>query len=334
VTLSTLFQQIFSAIKKGAVMSVKVIAFGEALIDMLAKPALSGPVNFVAHPGGAPANVAVGVAKLGGKACFLGQVGQDMFGDTLVQTMQQFGVDTQQFVQTPDAMTALAFVSLDDEGERSFAFYRHGSADLLYRAEQCPEAFLHEALFHSCSNTLTETGIREEHLALMARARAGGCVVSFDVNYRHNLWAEDADARTPIWQAMLASDLVKISREELEALYGKDPSLVAKLLDGGVALLLITDGGEPLEAHWSGGSLELMPPAARVLDSTAAGDSFVAGLLYQLSVQSVDQQAFADWVRDDVRLKAALEFASRCGALTVSRYGAFEALPVGSELGL
>lgn len=315
-------------------MSVKVIAFGEALIDMLAKPAQSGPASFVAHPGGAPANVAVGVAKLGGNASFLGQVGQDMFGDTLVQTMQQFGVDTSQFLQTAEAMTALAFVSLDADGERSFAFYRDGSADLLYRAEQCPETFLQGAVFHSCSNTLTEAAIRAQHLALMARARAGGSIVSFDVNYRHNLWAEGADAREPIWQAMLASDLVKISREELEALYGKDPSLVGKLLEAGVELLLITDGGEPLEAHWSGGSLRLVPPVTKVLDSTAAGDSFVSGLLYQLSVQSVSHGAFGAWVRDKAKLTAALEFASRCGALTVSRYGAFEALPMGSELGL
>ncbi|UTW12850.1 carbohydrate kinase family protein [Marinobacterium rhizophilum] len=315
-------------------MSVKVIAFGEALIDMLAKPGQAGPASFVAHPGGAPANVAVGVAKLGGNASFLGQVGQDMFGDTLVQTMQQFGVDTSQFVQTAAAMTALAFVSLDAEGERSFAFYRDRSADLLYRAEQCPQDFLQDALFHSCSNTLTEAAIREQHLVLMQRAHDSGAVVSFDVNYRHNLWAEGVDAREPIWQAMLASDLVKISREELEALYGKDPSLVAKLLDGGVTLLLITDGGEPMEAHWAGGSLRLNPPATQVLDSTAAGDSFVAGLLYQLSTQSVGAAKFGDWVREETSLRSALEFASRCGALTVSRYGAFEALPVGSELGL
>jgi fructokinase len=315
-------------------MSVKVIAFGEALIDMLAKPVESGPASFVAHPGGAPANVAVGVAKLGGNASFLGQVGQDMFGDTLVQIMQRFGVDTSQFVQTSAAMTALAFVSLDAEGERSFAFYRDGSADLLYRAEQCPEAFLQGAVFHCCSNTLTETDIREQHLLLMQRAHDSGAIVSFDVNYRHNLWAEGADAREPIWQAMLASDLVKISREELEALYGKDPSLVAKLLEGGVTLLLITDGGEPLEAHWSGGSLRLIPPATKVLDSTAAGDSFVAGLLYQLSLQSVSHESFGAWVRDEATLTAALEFASRCGALTVSRYGAFEALPTAAELGI
>lgn len=314
-------------------MSNKVIAFGEALIDMLAKPSASGPTAFIAHPGGAPANVAVGVAKLGGHACFLGQVGKDMFGDTLVETMQRYGVDTAQFVQTTDALTALAFVSLDEEGERSFAFYRNDSADLQYRAEQCPDAFLQgPALFHSCSNTLTCEGIRETHLALMARARAAGCLVSFDVNYRHNLWPEDADPQTPIWQAMLASDLVKISREELEALYGQDPSLVSRLLEGGVGLLLITDGGEPLEAHWQGGSLRLTPPATKVVDSTAAGDSFVAGLLYQMAAGGIDTRTFADWVRDEPALTDALLFASRCGALTVSRYGAFEALPLAAEL--
>ncbi len=315
-------------------MSVKVIAFGEALIDMLAKPAKTGPTTFVAHPGGAPANVAVGVAKLGGNASFLGQVGQDMFGDSLVKSMQEFGVNTNQLLQTKEALTALAFVSLDDDGERSFAFYRDRTADLLYHAEQCPASFLRDAIFHSCSNTLTEPGIRDTHLALMARASKGGCVVSFDVNYRHNLWPAGSDARDPIWKAMLASDLVKISREELEALYGKDPTLVGRLLGGGVQLVLITDGGEPLEAYWSGGSLNVVPPVTKVLDSTAAGDSFVSGLLYQLSTQSVGSETFGDWVRDEAKLTAALAFASRCGALTVGRYGAFEALPVGSELGL
>ncbi|NVK41376.1 MAG: carbohydrate kinase [Oceanospirillaceae bacterium] len=314
-------------------MSAKVIAFGEALIDMLARPQASGPVNFIAHPGGAPANVAVGIAKLGGKVSFLGQVGQDMFGDSLVETMVGFGVDTSQMVQTREAHTALAFVSLDAEGERSFAFYRDRSADLLYRAEQCPEAFLEDAaIFHCCSNTLTEPGIREAHLALMARARQAGCMVSFDVNYRHNLWPEGEDAREPIWSAMAASDLVKISREELEALYGRDESLPARLLEAGVQLLLVTDGGEPLEAHWAGASMRLAPPQAKVVDSTAAGDSFVAGLLHRLAIEVPGRASLASWLEDRKRVEGGLVFASRCGALTVSRYGAFEALPMAAEL--
>ncbi|GGO85681.1 fructokinase [Marinobacterium nitratireducens] len=314
-------------------MSAKVIAFGEALIDMLARPQASGPVNFVAHPGGAPANVAVGIAKLGGNVSFLGQVGRDMFGDSLVTTMAGFGVDTSQLVQTADAHTALAFVSLDAEGERSFAFYRDRSADLLYRSDQCPESVLEgAAIFHCCSNTLTEPGIRETHLVLMERARKAGCMVSFDVNYRHNLWPQGEDAREPIWQAMAASDLVKISREELEALYGRDEELPRRLLEAGVGLLLITDGGEPLEAHWFGGSLELVPPATKVVDSTAAGDSFVAGLLLRLSQEAPGREALASWLADPRQVEAGLRFASRCGALTVSRYGAFEALPLAAEL--
>lgn len=316
-------------------MSARVIAFGEALIDMLARPQASGPMNFVAHPGGAPANVAVGVAKLGGNACFLGQVGKDMFGDNLVATMAGFGVDTSQMVQTADAMTALAFVSLDESGERSFAFYRDRSADLLYRADQCPKGFLDvPAIFHCCSNTLTETGIRDAHLALMGRARDAHCLVSFDVNYRHNLWPEGQDPQESIWRAMEASDLVKISREELEALYGRDDTLVPRLLDAGVRLLLITDGAEPLEAHWPGGSLRLSPPAAKVVDSTAAGDSFVAGLLYRLAIEAPGHAELETWLEDPKQVEESLRFASRCGALTVARYGAFEALPLAAELGL
>lgn len=311
---------------------MKVIAFGEALIDMLALPG-EGQRRFLEQPGGAPANVAVGVAKLGGQARFVGQVGKDMFGDALVHAMEKFGVDTSALRQTPDSLTALAFVSLDDQGERSFAFYRRGSADLLYRIEHCPaDLFARPAIFHSGSNTLTEPDIHFTTLALMQRAREAGCLVSFDVNYRHNLWTAGANAREPIWDAMVAADIVKLSREELDALYGDEDRLVRQLLEAGVRLILITDGGNPLNVHWSGGSTQLRPTHASVTDSTAAGDAFVAGLLYQMASQSVAPESLNAWIEDEARLGKALDFACKCGAVAVSRYGAFDALPNQNEV--
>lgn len=311
---------------------MKVIAFGEALIDMLALSG-EGQRRFLEQPGGAPANVAVGVAKLGGQARFVGQVGKDMFGDTLVRAMDHYGVDTSALRRTADALTALAFVSLDDKGERSFAFYRQGSADLLYRAEHCPtDLFSRPAIFHSGSNTLTEPDIHITTLAMMQKARQAGCLVSFDVNYRHNLWSAGANAREPIWDAMAAADIVKLSREELDALYGSEDKLVRQLLETGVRLILVTDGGNPLNVHWSGGSTQLKPTSAEVTDSTAAGDAFVAGLLYQMAKQEVGPEALDRWIEDDASLGRALDFACRCGAVAVSRYGAFDALPYQEEV--
>ncbi|WP_148862137.1 carbohydrate kinase family protein [Marinobacter fonticola] len=311
---------------------MRVIAFGEALIDMLALPG-EGQRRFLEQPGGAPANVAVGVAKLGGQASFVGQVGNDMFGDKLARAMRGYGVDTSPLLQTDDALTALAFVSLDDKGERSFAFYRHGSADLLYRVEHCPPGiFSRPAIFHSGSNTLTEPDIHFTTLALMQKARQAGCLVSFDVNYRHNLWTAGANAREPIWDAMVAADIVKLSREELDALYGNEDKLVRELLEAGVRLILVTDGGNPLNVHWSGGSTQLTPTKAQVNDSTAAGDAFVAGLLYQLADQDIVPATLDRWIEDEARLGKALTFANKCGAVAVSRYGAFDALPNREEV--
>lgn len=310
---------------------MKVIAFGEALIDMLALPE-AGQRKFLEQPGGAPANVAVGVAKLGGDAMFVGQVGKDMFGDLLVRSMSGYGVDTSALHQTPAAMTALAFVSLDPDGERSFAFYRNRSADLLYRVEYLPDTvFDSPAIFHCGSNTLTDDEILNTTLDLMQQAREAGCLVSFDVNYRHNLWPNGTTPAEPIWDAMVASDLVKLSREELEALYGDEKTLVQQLLDAGVKLVLITDGGNPLNAYWAGGNAQVAPIAADMIDSTAAGDAFVAGLLHQMAAQGIARDKLESWVNDQ-KFEEALTYACRCGAVAVSRYGAFDALPTAEDL--
>lgn len=313
---------------------MKVIAFGEALIDMLALPGEEdGPRRFLEQPGGAPANVAVGVAKLGGDAAFVGQVGRDMFGDTLIMAMHDHGVDIDAVHQTPTAMTALAFVSLDANGERSFAFYRQGSADLLYRIEHCPpDLFRDPAIFHCGSNSLTETESHNTTLAMMTQARDAGCLISFDVNYRHSLWPKTASPDESIWDAMAEADLVKLSREELEALYGDEDTLVERLLDAGVRLVLVTDGGEPLNIHWSGGQSVVTPMTADMVDSTAAGDAFVAGLLYQMARQGVTPNTLESWISNQEDFDEALNFACRCGAVAVTRYGAFDALPTQADL--
>ena len=310
-----------------------VLCFGEALIDMRGEQG-EGGVHYVPQPGGAPANVAVGVARLGGRAGFAGQVGNDVFGQMIVRALSGYGVDTSLLATSDSSLTALAVVSLDAQGERSFSFYRTVTADLLYRSDQLPETALKAArIFHLCSNTLTEPAIRDTSRRLVARARQAGCLISFDVNFRPGLWPAWQDAPEIIGQLARQADIVKFSREELEQLYGENASaLVDTLREQGVPLLVVSDGAATLRAFAGGETLRVEPPRVSAVDTTAAGDSFVAGLLFRLWQDRVSGAGFRQWLAREGELANALAFASRCGAVTATRFGAFDALPEPNDL--
>ncbi|MGF2734300.1 carbohydrate kinase family protein [Marinobacter sp. DUT-1] len=310
-----------------------ILCFGEALIDMRGEQG-EGGVHYVPQPGGAPANVAVGVARLGGRAGFVGQVGNDVFGQTIVRALAGYGVDTSRLAMSDSALTALAIVSLDDQGERSFSFYRNATADLLYRPDQLPESALGASrIFHLCSNTLTEPAIRETSQHLMARARQAGCLVSFDVNFRPGLWPAWQEAPEIIGQIARQADIVKFSREELEQLYGENAGAVPDTLqEQGVPLVVVSDGAATLRAFAGREPLLIEPPRVRAVDTTAAGDSFVAGLLFRLWQDRVSGAGFRQWLTSEGVLADALKFASRCGAITATRFGAFDALPEPKDL--
>ncbi|MGD8430816.1 MAG: carbohydrate kinase [Ectothiorhodospiraceae bacterium] len=319
---------------------LKVAAFGEALIDMIpdygdAGPGGARPRAFIPSPGGAPANIAVAVARLGGDARFLGKVGRDFFGNMIRDALNGYGVNTEHLLQTEEAPTALAFVAHDTDGERSFSFYRSPSADLLYRPEEFPEdAFAPPGIFHVCSNTLTEPAIRETTMRGLEMAHRHGCLVSVDVNYRGSLWPEPSQAPTAILSLMGAADVVKLSLEELQELYGKDAleTTVAQLLGNGVSLVVVTDGGAALHYYTPTARSSLQPPSVKAVDTTAAGDAFVGGLLYALAADDVTRDGLSDWLTDTRNLETALAFAARCGALAASRYGAYNALPTAAEV--
>lgn len=309
-----------------------VLCFGEALVDMRGE-SVSGRQVYIPQPGGAPANVAVGVAKLGGCAGFIGQVGADVFGTDIVEALVGYGVDVSLTRQTGDAMTALAFVSLDHRGERSFAFYRTGTADLLYESHMCPDEALEDArIVHFCSNTLTVPTIRQTTFSLMQRARAHGCLVSFDVNYRQSLWPAGEAPEPHILKAARMADIVKFSREEMEALFGEGADLGDDLLAENVQLLLISDGADPLQACCPGRTITIQPPRVATKDTTAAGDAFVAGLLFRLGRHSVASKTFSSWLAVPGNIDDALAFASCCGAYAAMHFGAFDALPTHGHL--
>lgn len=313
-----------------------IVCFGEALIDFLASPITdaSEARAFRQFAGGAPANAAVAVAKLGGQCEFVGMLGQDMFGDFLHSSLQQAGVGTRYVRRTALAPTALAFVSLDAQGERSFSFYRPPAADLLFRASDFePACFEQAGIFHVCSNSMTDADIADATMAGMQRAHDAGALVSFDLNLRPALWPEGTPVHERLWQALEHADLIKLAREELEFLQGgqlAEADVIARLLRTS-RIVLITDGGAPMRWHARDRSDVLQTFDVDAVDTTAAGDAFIGGLLSQLQRHQVSVDTLDAFLADDDQLQQALRYAAAGGALAVTRYGSFAALPTHEE---
>lgn len=315
-----------------------ILCFGEALIDFLARPgeAPDAPRAFLQFAGGAPANVAVAIARLGGNAQFIGMLGHDMFGDFLLDSLRDAGVGTDGIVRTNDAKTALAFVSLDADGERSFSFHRPPAADLLFRDEHFQATmFEHASALHACSNSLTEPAIAEATCAGLRRARVAGALASVDLNLRQVLWAADVDPTPWLWRLLDEAVLVKLARNELDYLaapLGCEDAVFERLFAGHARLVLVTDG--PADMHWRTRDAHGTAAGFRVraIDTTAAGDAFVGGLLYRLAEQGIDAAGFETFIADHEAIRDAMRFGAACGALAVTRHGAFAAMPTHADV--
>lgn len=318
----------------------KIVCFGEILIDLLAQPPASAdtPRAFLQYAGGAPANVAVAAARLGASSHFAGMLGRDMFGDFLLESLQQAGVETDCIVRTDQAKTALAFVALDAQGERSFSFYRPPAADLLFRAEHyLPACFDGTACFHVCSNSLTEADIAAVTFEGMDRARAAGAVVSLDLNLRPALWPADVDPTPRLWQALERADLIKLSREELDYLaapLGADgeAQVLRRLLAAQAQWVIVTDGAGTLRWYTRHGQGEVPSFRVQAVDTTAAGDAFVGGVLVGLVERGGAGAGFAAFCKTPNAIHGTLRFAAAVGALAVTRKGAFAAMPALNEV--
>jgi len=308
----------------------EVLCFGEALIDMLAEPAGS----YRPYAGGAPANVAVALAKLGVGSSFVGMLAEDAFGDFLLENLKAAGVSTAQVLRTREVNTALALVSLDPQGERRFSFYRPPAADLLFRAAHFkPERFHDAAAFHCCSNSLTEPGIAEATLEGVRLARAAGAIVSVDLNYRPGLWPTHADARPRIWSLLGQADVVKLSASELAYLtepMKSEAAVIAKLWEGRARWLLITDGPGLIRHLTRDREDTASTYEVKSINTTGAGDAFVAGIL--ASLMETRAEGLDVFLADQEQVDGALRFAAACGALAVTRHGAFEAMPTRAEV--
>lgn len=313
-----------------------VICFGEALVDFLNIGQYSEPPlslnEFRQYPGGAPANVAVAIAKLGGNAFFAGQVGHDSFGNFLQQALEVNNVDTSFMYRHPSAMTPLAFVMLDSQGERSFSFYRDKTADLLFDKTQVKKAwFTSSSLFHFCSNTLTEKNITETTQYALSLAKTQGAIISFDVNLRANLWSDMIVEINKVNQFAQQADVLKYSKDELHYLAeGDEKAYIKNLLSAGVSLILVTDGAETIHYYCERETGQIIPPSVKVIDTTAGGDAFIGAFLFGLS-QIPQGRAFLSAPH---LFKPLINFSANCGAHAVTQPGAFPALPTFQDVNL
>lgn len=305
-----------------------VVCFGEMLIDFV--PTTSGlslaeAPAFKKAPGGAPANVAVGIARLGGSSAFIGKVGEDEFGYMLADILKENNVNSEGMRFDPGARTALAFVTLRKDGEREFMFYRNPSADMLLQETELDIDLIRKAkIFHYGSISLITEPCKSAHIAATKVAKDAGVLLSYDPNLRLPLWPSANSAREGILSIWDTADIIKISEEEISFLtHGEDPSddnVVRNLYHPDLKLLLVTEGSEGCRYYTKEFSGRVKGLKVDAVDTTGAGDAFVAGILSQLAVD-------INLIQNEDQLRDALRFANTCGAITVTERGAIPALP-------
>lgn len=300
-----------------------IVCLGELLIDFV--PTVNGvslaeAPAFQKAPGGAPANVAVGAARLGRPAAFMGKVGDEEFGRMLARTLADNGVDIRALRFEPEARTALAFVTLRADGEREFMFYRHPSADMLLRPDEIDVPLLQSAaIFHFGSISLIAEPCRSAHLYALDQAEAAGVLLSYDPNLRLPLWSSPAAAKAGLLSVWGRAQVIKINTDEL-AFLTDGRGDIRPLWHDRLRLLLITEGAAGcryLTPRFAGLAPGFSVPT---VDSTGAGDAFVAAFLSQLAANPA-------LLEDEAALRAALRFANAAGALTTTQRGAIPALP-------
>ena len=296
--------------------NTKVWSLGDAVIDLLP----FGDMNYKACAGGAPANVAIGIAKLGLPSAFIGRVGNDPFGDFMETTFRQYNVDCQSLEKDEHHRTSTVVVDLGKNGERSFTFLVSPSADQFLSQQAIPN--FNQDILHFCSLALVGHTCRQTLKTAIEQLTAKNGLISFDVNLREQMWANKDEMRTTITQFCHDADILKLSDEELFWLTQSNDwsEALNKLQQHYEApLKLITKGKDGSIVLWQGKTFSFDSYHVNSVDTTGAGDAFVAGLL-----SSIASSGMPD---DKLMLESMMTIASACGALATTKKGALTALP-------
>ncbi|WP_224753395.1 carbohydrate kinase family protein [Paenibacillus terricola] len=313
------------------------VALGEYLIDFVPDGvSASGEPLLERNPGGAPVNVLAALAKLGNKTAFIGKVGQDPFGEYLRDVLIRQGIADKGLVLSRDAHTTMAFVHLDELGERSFHFARQPGADaLLTEAEVRLDLTSGTRLFHFGSISLTSEPSRQATLHAVEAARQAGAIISYDPNWRPSLW--DTEELGLVWMksGLEQAHIVKVSEEELALLTGQSdvgmPDLVAGaeelVLSYGLDVLLVTRGAAGTYYRTARYAGEVAASRVVPVDTTGAGDAFMGAFLHRVLGS---QTKPADWSEEELHRTVA--FANAGGALATTRKGAIHSLGTLEEI--
>lgn len=294
----------------------KVWVTGDAVVDLIP----DGDAHYLKCPGGAPANVAVAIARLGGNSAFFGRVGNDPLGRFMQHTLSQEHVDCQHLILDDDQRTSTVIVDLDDRGERSFTFMVKPSADQFLQPTDIP-AFHAGDWLHVCSIALANEPSRSSTFEAIQRIKQAGGFFSFDPNLREEVWANPEQLTNVVIRAVALADVVKFSEDELMLLTGTHSIELGlqALAPLALPLVVITQGAKGALVVTSSSQTLVSGKVVKPVDTTGAGDAFVGGLLYQLSVSE-------HWQSNDA-ITQAIHLAHGCGALATTQKGAMTALP-------
>ena len=305
-----------------------LVTLGEILIDFTPDGFTpEGFPRYIRNPGGAVFNAAVTLAKYGAKTAFLGKVGDDLFGRFLREYLTGFGVDCRGLLADPDRNTTLAFVSLEPNGDRDFAFYRKHEADLKIREDELDYDLIRDTkIFHFGSLSLCAEPARSATYAAIREAKAAGAIISYDPNYRESLWAGE-DFLTLGGDALRQADIVKVSEEEGQMLTGlTEPLEIAKaLVAQGPKFVAVTLGkkGSCYATATCSGHHDLYP--AETIDTTGAGDVFFGTFLYEYITKGFSFD-------DAEALNTAVYRANKAAGLCTAKKGGAPSVPDYSEI--
>ncbi len=309
-----------------------VTALGELLIDFAPKSTdAAGYPTLAANPGGAPGNFLAALNKYGCSVAMIGKVGDDMFGRLLLGTLKAAGIETRGVVVDPGQFTTLAFVSLDASGNRDFSFARKPGADTCLTPDELDQALIADSrVFHFGTLSLTDDPAREATRRAIALAKQHGRLISLDPNLRKPLWPSMDAAREAIEWSLRQADIVKISDEETEFMWGIEPDAGAQKLpdEYGASLVYATLGPKGCHvANRNGATTVASPTGIHVVDTTGAGDIFGGSAMSRFLKLN---KAPGDVTVEE--LAAITRFACTAASLSTQRHGGISSVPELSEV--
>lgn len=311
-----------------------VLCIGELLIDFICSDvntSLDLGENFKKKAGGAPANVTAAICRLGGKASFVGKVGDDPFGKFLKDTLDSLRVDTSMLIMDKIEKTTLAFVSLKSNGERDFVFNRGADGCLKYNELNLDKIYSNKVLHFGSATALLGGDMRESYVRIMEEAKKRNIFISFDPNFRDNLWENNVNDFVQISKKCIEfADFIKVSDEELKIITGKkDMYAAVDALRGESSKIVAVTLGKDGTLISTDENTEVIPSIKiKSIDSTGAGDAFVGSLLYKISLLEDSKELYKNF--DE--LKDIVKFANKVGAIVCTKLGAIAALPTLEEV--